>query len=354
MLIVPHNRLYFDGEEEQAVRQTLRSGYWACGRKVEQLEKRLCQMSGRRYCVCVSSGLSALRLALLAIGIREGGRVIIPAYSCVALANAVLACGAEPIAIDVEKGYWTLDPAGVIKEIKCNGADAIVAVDMFGAQANIDALKKKKIPVIEDFAHFFWKKKAGYSTRADIAITSFYATKLIAGGEGGAILTDNKKYADFVRDWRDYTNKLPDKRRLNEKMTDIEAALALAQLKKVKSNIAKREQLAKIYLKAFLKDEWVKRVCSLPMPSEDRVWYRFAVLLKNCYASEAIDFLNKKGIVAAVPVVDWREKRFLRDTPNADCAYKFLLSLPLYAPLKKSEQQRVIHGFDGFCRMMSH
>ncbi len=350
MKVVPHNRLFFDKKEEQALIKTLRSGYWVCGRKVEQLEKELCKMSGYRYCVCVASGLAALRLSLLALGIGKKSKVIIPAYSCVALANSVLACGAKPVPVDVELGSWTIETQSAYKAIKAYGADAIISVDMFGIQADIKELKKTGLPIIEDFAHFFWKKPEQPNKHANIAITSFYATKLIAAGEGGAILTDNKQYADFVRDWRDYTNKLPDGRRLNDKMTDLEATLALAQLNKIKGSIAKREYIAQNYLKAFNKSAAIGNRFELPPRDKKRIWYRFVMLLKNIIAAQAITFLRRKGVSAAFPVVDWRTGSFKKDAPNADLAYKFLLSLPLYPALEKREQQKVIDVFLDFIR----
>src|ERR1039458_7346111 len=101
--LVPHNRLTFGEAECDAVMRTVRSGQWAQGPRVQELEAALARMSGVRHAVCVASGLAALRLALGALGIRSGDSVLVPAYSCVALANSVLAWGAAPVPVDVDR-----------------------------------------------------------------------------------------------------------------------------------------------------------------------------------------------------------------------------------------------------------
>ena len=100
---VPHNRLTFGEAECDAVLRTVRSGHWAQGPRVQELEAALARMSGVRHAVCVASGLAALRLALGALGIRAGDSVLVPAYSCVALANSVLAWGATPVPVEVDR-----------------------------------------------------------------------------------------------------------------------------------------------------------------------------------------------------------------------------------------------------------
>src|SRR5947209_16978150 len=99
---IPHNRLTFGEPECEAVLRAVRSGQWAHGPRVEELETELARMGGVRHAVCVASGFAALRLSLGALGLRSGNTVVVPAYCCVALANAALAWGATPVAADVE------------------------------------------------------------------------------------------------------------------------------------------------------------------------------------------------------------------------------------------------------------
>src|SRR5580700_724430 len=108
---VPHNRLTFGESECDAVLRTVRSGYWAQGPRVQELETALARLGGVQHAVCVASGLAALRLALGGLGVKAGESVLVPAYSCVALANSVLAWGATPVAVDVDPTHWNIDPA---------------------------------------------------------------------------------------------------------------------------------------------------------------------------------------------------------------------------------------------------
>lgn len=103
---IPHNRLTCGAEEEESLLNTLRNGQWVNGARVAELETALAQTAGVKHAVCVASGLSALRLTLIGLGVKQGDRVLIPAYSCVALANAVLACGAAPVQVDVTPQDW--------------------------------------------------------------------------------------------------------------------------------------------------------------------------------------------------------------------------------------------------------
>ena len=154
MINIPHNRLTFDAKETNAVLDVIESGHWACGEKVDQLETVLTQIFNRKYAVCVSTGFSALRLALLSLGIKSGDEVIIPAYCCVALVNAILASGGTPIPVDIMEGSWNINPYLVDKAIN-KKTRAIIAVHTFGYPAMIYDLCQMNIPVIEDCAHGF-------------------------------------------------------------------------------------------------------------------------------------------------------------------------------------------------------
>ena len=134
----------------------------------------------------------ALRLALRAIGTRPGDRVLVPAYACVALPNAVAALGAEPVAVDVEPDTWTIDPGR--GGAAAGPAAAVLAVHTFGAPAAVAALQVAGARVVDDAAHGL---PAGVA-HAGATVTSFYATKLVGGAEGGAVLADDAAIAAFA------------------------------------------------------------------------------------------------------------------------------------------------------------
>lgn len=343
---IPHNRLTFGEAECKAVLRTVRSGQWAQGPRVEELERRLAQMAGVQHSVCVGSGLAALRLSLGALDIQPNDRVLVPAYSCVALANAALSWGATPVPVEIEEN-WTISPVEAHRESEAEGAKAGIAVNTFGFPAAIETIEG--VTWIEDCAHGFGMEADGkaLASRADVGVLSFYATKLIGGGEGGAVLTNSSRVADFIRSARDYGDQAADPHRLNDKMTDLEASLVLAQLERLPDMIMTRKRLAERYLE-HLGQVAGNGTCRLPSVGGERIWYRFAVEMLTVPAERAVSDLLPLGIQAAIPVTDWRPKRS-PVTPVADRAYRSLVSLPLYPRLTESDQDVVIAAFTDLC-----
>ncbi len=346
---IAHNRLTYGEEEENAVVSTLRSGRWAMGPMVERLEGALADVAGSSHVVCVGSGLAALRLVLLGVGVGSGDRVLVPAYSCVALANACLAIGAIPVPVDVDEKEWNIDPEGAKDAFKRHNPKAIIAVNTFGCPAPIERLTEIGIPVIEDCAHAFGFAVGGcrLGSRCHAAVLSFYATKLIGAGEGGAVLTNSDEIATKVREWRDYADKPMEATRLNDKMTDITATIAYCQLNRLPQMLAKRCELAQRYdalLKAVVGP--VKRF-RLPTCGGERAWYRYVVNLKDRKAHDVSRAMRAYGVFAEAPIEDWRPDPV--ETPVTSHAYEQLLSLPLYPCLTDEEQERVVQAFISSC-----
>lgn len=336
---IPHNRLTFGEEEVEAVSQVVASGQWAHGEKVRQLEQALTAYVDCRYAIAVSSGLSAIRLTLKALNIEAGDEVLVPAYSCVALANAILALGAKPIPVDIRTEDWNMDPQHVSALITSK-TRAILIVNTFGAPAPLEELKALGLPIIEDCSHGFgFPLKSPMGNRSDIAILSFYATKLMGAGEGGAILTNNEDLAQTIDGWRFYQDKPPNATRLNDKMTNIEASLALCQLKRLNSMINRRQEVAANYAQQ-LQPLVQKNLIKLPPLSSDRVWYRYVIEVSRKLTHPLIEQLEHYHIHTDFPVDNWRSKD---DTscPVANQAYARLISLPIYPTLSENEQQRI-------------
>jgi perosamine synthetase len=346
---VPHNRLTFGEAEVEAVTRTVRSGQWAQGPRVAELECELARIAKVKYCVCVASGLSALRLALGALGVTQGARVLVPAYSCVALANACLSWGAEPVPVDIESDTWNLDARRCREAVSEVGAKAVIAVNTFGAPADLTYGQNTRIPIIEDCAHAFGLDVDGrpFGGRSEIGTLSFYATKLLGSGEGGAVLTNSADVFQFVSSSRDYSDKLPDAHRMNDKMSDVEASLVLAQLERLPEMVAKREALALRYID-LLSSTGSGKLFRLPRSDEKRIWYRFVVEVLSEDAQQFVEELRSEGVDAALPVNDWR----LPGGPvaqTADRVYRRLLSLPLYPSLTEDEQDYVVSTFWRVC-----
>jgi dTDP-4-amino-4,6-dideoxygalactose transaminase len=347
---VPHNRLTFDDAEVDAVADVVRSGQWAQGPRVAELERELARLAGVQYAVCVASGLSALRLALGTLQISRGDSVLVPAYSCVALANACLSWAARPLPVEIEGTSWNISGSACALATAESRPKAIIAVNTFGVPADLSFCEITDVPVIEDCAHAFGLELDGcrLGGRSEIGVLSFYATKLLGGGEGGAVLTNSPSVHEFVRWARDYSDQPPDAQRLNDKMTDLEAALVLAQLNRLPSMIARREALANRYIELLHDYAAEHQTCRLPKPARNRVWYRFVVEVMGRSAHSVVDALYKEGVNAALPITDWRMGT-QSSCPIADRAYRSLASLPLYPSLTHEEQDHVVRSFLKVC-----
>jgi perosamine synthetase len=352
---VPHNRITYGAPEEEAILRTVKSGQWVNGIRVAELETALAQTAGVKHAVCVASGLSALRLALIGLGVKRGDRVLVPAYSCVALANAVLACSATPVPVDVTPHDWNFSIGEGERMKGGTHPRAVIAVDTFGAPAPVEQMLNWGIPIIEDCAHAFGMQVNGkpLGGRAHAAILSFYATKLIGAGEGGAVLTDSAELARFVRSWRDYSDQEPNGTRLNDKMTDLEAALALCQLDRLPGMLSARQTLAERYHELLAPEAGRTSAFKLPGISRSRVWYRYPIEMDTVRAREVVEHLKCYGVHAAQPVTDWRPQD-APPSPVADRAYNNVVSLPLYPTLTGEEQERVVHALSEVCREYVH
>lgn len=347
---IPHSKPSFGEREVQAVVAALRSGQWSGGPRVSELESLLAGRAGVAHAIGVGSGLGALRLALLGLGVEPGDHVLVPAYSCVALPNAVLACRAKPIPVDVTRGSWSISPEKAQEACAAFQPKAIIVVNMFGLPAPMNGFEGNGLFVIEDCAHAFGVRAdhRHCGARGDAAIMSFHATKLLAAGEGGAVLTDSETLAHSVRNFREYANKPPHGNRLNDKMTDLAAALALCQLERLDEMIAERRRLARRYTEclgpvaaqtgAFLLPEW----------RPGHIWYRYVLELTQRSAAGVVESMREQGILTVKPVEDWRG---LGDPPCpvADRAYDRIVSLPIYPSLTEEAQTRVIAGLEQAC-----
>jgi len=341
--LIPHNKIQSDQHLEESVLHTLRSGYWACGPKVSELEAEFCIHSKFKYAIAVASGLSAIRLSLLALNIKKGDKVLVPAYSCVALANAVLACDATPVAVDVEPGSWNMSFKEFSELNKKHKAKACIIVNTFGATTSLDPFLKTGIPIIEDCSHSLIKSSRPKYDKNRIVIQSFYATKLLGAGEGGIILTNTEKIASFCKSYRDYSDQKSNGKRLNDKMTDLEATMALSRLTTLAKSIEKRKALAKKYTELLSKHA-MKYNLVLPNMESNKTFYRYSILLNGTNVEKLTKTLKNYGIDAAHPVENWLGDS-IKKTAVASNAFKNLISLPLYPALSEEDISRICYCF---------
>lgn len=339
--MIPHNRPSLGKEEIKAVRDVIKSGFIAQGEKVKELENRLSNLIEKKYCVCVSSGSAALFLTLKALGIETDDEVIIPSYTCSALWHAVKNNNATPVFADIEEETFNLDPADVKKKMT-KKTKAIIFPHMFGQPGFIKEIADCGVPVIEDIAQSLGAKIEGKQTGyyGLVTVISFYATKFIAAGEGGAILTDDEKIYRKITDMREYDEKEKLSTRFNYKMTDMEAAVALEQLKKLGTFISKRQ---KIYTKY---KNILKQYLQVPNTSLENIepnFFRAIAYHPGLSPEEIISEALKIGITIRKPVFKPLHRYFSNITlPISEEAWGRQFSLPIYPALKGKEIRKIL------------
>lgn len=228
-------------EEIKAVNEVLASGMLAQGPKVTELEENWAKYCGTKYALAVNSGTAAIHAALFAAGVKEGDEVITTPFSFIATINPILMLGAKPVLVDIEKNSFNIDPS-LIENAITKKTKAIIPVHLYGQPTDMDEInqlaKKYKLAVIEDACQAigaeYKGKKAG--NLGDLGCFSLYATKNIMCGEGGMITTNSEEQADAIRRFRQHGMDSQYQYQhlgFNYRMSDLHAAIAIEQLKKV-------------------------------------------------------------------------------------------------------------------------
>lgn len=249
----------FDAAEEQALLATLRTGHWyrGSGQQVERFEAAWAKLLGAKFCIGTSSGTNALIASMNALGVGAGDEVILPPYTFVACADAVLMLGALPVFVDVDPDTFQLDGRKVAAAITERTA-AIMPVHIGGSAVDLDSVlavaRERKIPVVEDAcqAHLGEWRGRKLGTIVDVGCFSFQASKNLTAGEGGAIVTDDEALAtrcyaahNNAQLWKKPGAKVEHRiRGSNFRMSEFHASLLAAQLARLPGQAAKRDENA--------------------------------------------------------------------------------------------------------------
>ena len=321
--------------EEAAAGDVIRSGLLAQGPQCAALEDELADYLSTRHVVVVSSGSAALHLSLVALGICKDDSVGLPSYVCAALLNAVRHVRASPYLIDLPESGYNICPTTEPQDLS-----AVIVPHMFGKAAAVDTYTA---PVIEDCAMAIGASAAGrkLGTAGKLGVFSFYATKVLCAGEGGAVCTDDANLADIVRDLRDYDGRIDDKPRYNYKMTDIQAAVARCQLKSLDRFITMRRHTADRYGRALRET----RAC-LPEFGEEDIPFRYVVRHPENDADTLIASFDREDVAARKPVFRPLHEYLETDLTyeNTSRAHTQAVSIPLYPSLTETEIDLVIEA----------
>lgn len=343
---IPHSRVSLTRSDRRAVMGVLEAGALAQGEQVVSFERAMAAYLGLRGGVAVSSGTAALHLALLVTGVGEGDEVVLPSYVCTALLHAVEYVRARPRLVDCDPATYNIDPSGVRKVLGPK-TKAIIAPHLFGLPADLEELQGLGVPLIEDCAHALGSRYHGrpVGTFGELCVLSFYATKLLATGEGGMVLSNSRRVLDRIRDLREYDEHPRYRMRFNYKMTDIQAALGVSQLRRFDRALDARRRLARCYERGLR-----SLPLSLPSSPPDRshIYYRYVMRVRGGMG-RLQRHLDRAGVVARRPVYRPLHRYLdLTGFPGSDEAWAHALSLPLYPSLTRGEQSHIIRWVQGF------
>lgn len=340
-IIIPHSRPTLDGEDRQAVLQVLQTGRLVQGEQVAGFEADLAARIGAADAAAVSSGTAALHLALMALGAGEGDEVICPSYVCSALLHAVRAVRATPVLADIEMDTFNIDCRDLGKRMTAR-TKAVIVPHLFGLPADMKEILSLGVPVIEDCAQSLGARYNAGRTGGFgvISIFSFYATKVIATGEGGMVLSGNPAWIEKVRDLRDYDERREDTTRYNYKMTDLQAALGRSQLGKLDGFIRRRREIARRYDRVL--NEAGIAVPGVP-PDREHIYYRYVVLPHQ--AGAFMDSMNRSGVACRRPVFKPLHRYLgLAGYGVTEHVWNSAVSIPIYPSLTERELSAITEG----------
>lgn len=367
-----YGRQFIDQDDIEAVVETLKSDLITCGPKVEELEKKLCEVTEAKYAVVVSNGTAALHLAAMAAGISEGDEVIVSSITFAASANCVLYCGGTPVFADIDPYTYNIDPES-IKKLITPKTKAVVAVDFTGQAVKLNEIreicKEHNLILIEDAAHSlgtYYDGKA-IGSIADMTTFSFHPVKTITGGEGGAITTNDEELYKKLRLLRTHgiTRNADEMAHptddpwyqeqvclgYNYRMTDFQAALLISQLKKLPAFSMRRKEIVEKYDDAFVMMPEIRIQREILESDTTRHLYIIRLNLDKltCTRRQFFDALyaeNTRPQVHYLPVYwhsHYENLGYQKGLcPNAESFYEEVMSIPLYYSLTDKDVDDVI------------
>ncbi len=370
-----YGKQWIDENDIYAVDEVLRSDYVTCGPKTQELERSLEQYTGARHAVAVSNGTAALHCACMAAGIGAGDEVITTPLTFAASANCALYCGAKPVFADVEEDTYNIDPKSIEDKIT-DKTKAVVAVDFTG-----QAVKHREIREICDRHHLIFIEDAAHAIAttyngvqvgnlADITTFSFHPVKTITGGEGGAVLTNSDELYQKIQ--LVHTHGITHDPVLmeepvhegpwyyeqimlgyNYRITDIQAALIVSQMKKLDQFKARRKKIVKMYDEAFAQIPEI--IVQKEIAESDTCRHLYIIRLDteklSCTRREFFDAMSAENVqcqIHYVPVYwfPYYQKLGYKKglCPVAEEVYKGIMSIPLYPKMTDQDVSDVIHA----------
>ena len=358
-------------EEWQAVREPINSGWITQGPKVKEFEKLFADRHQVKYALAVSNCTTALHVALLACEVGPGDEVLVPAFTWVATANAVLYCGAIPVFVDIDPITFNIDISQIARKISPK-TKAIIPVHLFGLCADVDAIKRDfpKLKIVEDGAcaagAALRGKPAG--SMGDIGCFSFHPRKSVTTGEGGMLTTNDEGIASYLDMLRNHGASISEEQRhhgakpyllaafdvigYNYRMTDLQGAIGVVQLKKLDRFINERQEWADFYSNELKSVPWLRT------PHVEKGykhgWQSYVTFVDESKApgkrNEIMEILQQKGISTrpgthAVHMLGAYAGRYgiaPMDFPGAYAANEYSMAIPLHNRMTPEDYQYIV------------
>lgn len=366
---LPFSRPAMGAEELDAVQEVLSSGWITTGPKNQQLEQAFCQLTGNQHAIAVSSATGGMHVTLMALGIGPGDEVITPSLTWVSTLNMICLLGATPVMIDIDRDTLMVTPEAVEAAITPR-TRAIIPVHYAGAPADIDALnaigQRHGIPIIEDAAHAAGTCYKGRHVGASgTAIFSFHAIKNMSCAEGGLIVTDNDDLAVKLRSLkfhglgvdafdRNQHGRAPQAEVISPgfkyNLADINAAIALVQLKKLPELNARRDAIARRYLRELADTPFLP--LTLPEWPHQHAWHLFIIRVDEARCGLSRDALmqalKERNIGTGLHFRAAHTQKYYREQfpdvvlPNSAWNSERICSIPLFPTMTDDDVTRVI------------
>jgi perosamine synthetase len=350
--VINYAKHFIDQDDIEAVSKVLESKFLTTGPKVKEFEKELVRYTGYKYCKAMNSGTAALHAACYAINLKSDDEVIIPSISFVATANCITYMGGKPIFADIDPDTLLIDPES-IKRLITSKTKAVISMDYAGQLCDFKAIRKicddNNLVFINDSCHSFGGiNTIAKNTIPHIVCYSFHPAKHITTGEGGALLTNDLIIDIRAKTFRNHGRENYEMNSLgyNYKMSDINAALGISQLKKHAAFQMRRYVLIDRYN--------INLKCEKLIQIENRIHVYHLYVIKINKREEFIKYMYDKGIQCVVhfkPIYDHVYYHHLRNEsncPNTEKTKDKIVSIPLYYSLANREQEYIIKCINDF------
>lgn len=363
-------------EEWEALKDPIFSGWITQGPKVKEFEDLFAKRHNVKHALAVSNCTTALHLSLVALGVKEGDEVIVPAFTWVSTANAVMYCGAKPVFVDIDPVTFNIDP-DKLKEVITERTKAIIPVHLFGLCADVDKIKEiaPDLKIVEDGACAAGSALNGNpaGSLGDIGCFSFHPRKSVTTGEGGMLTTNDDELADKLNKLRNHGASISEEQRhkgprpyilpefdmvgYNYRMTDLQGAVGVVQIQKLDTFIDERSKWAQFYHDQFRDIDWIRT----PEYSDryKHGWQSYVLFIDESKApktrNEIMEYLQAEGVSTrpgthAVHMLGFYSKTFgikPEDFPGAYAANEYSMSIPLHNKMVEEDYHYVANLIKG-------